>query len=112
MNPYEVPRENSPPPKLKSANGKQPTSSGLHVALAIQIVALLITLGNWVMSEMSPWGGQIQRYAWNAIYAGVVTGIMALGLIIAAYRQQKSRWLFFEVLLLLFLIVCALARLT
>ena len=112
LNPYEAPQEVNQPeqPATKASRNKE--ISGITIAFLFQLVALVFTLINWVASELSPWGNDIQRHAWYAVSAGTIAGVLGLGILVAAQRQQKSGWVLFEVLVIGFLILSAVARLT
>lgn len=115
-NPYEPPQTDLQPSKRPAMNAKDAIRPyvipGIHLAFAVQLLVLAMTIFNWIASEMSPWGNDIQRYARNSLIAGTVAGVLGLGIIIAAKKRQKPRWVFFEILLIGLLIVCAVARLS
>jgi hypothetical protein len=116
LNPYEPPQTELHPakqPATKAQNAIRPyVIPGFQLAFIAQLIALSVTMFAWIFSEMSMRGNEIQRYAGISLIAGTIAGILGIGIIIAAKKQSNPRWVYFEVMLIGILIVCALVRLS
>lgn len=116
INPYESPQSDLQPAKKSASNARgviRPyVFTGLQLMFIAQLVALSVTMFAWLLSELSVWGNDIQHSAKIAIVSGSIAAFFGIVIIVAAKKQNKPRWVFFEILLISILIVCALVRLS
>lgn len=115
INPYEPPQSDLQPAKKSASYARgviRPyVFTGLQLMFIAQLLALSVTMFAWLLSELSPWGNDIQRYAGIALIAGTIAGFLGIGIIVAAKKQSNLRWVFIEIMLIGLLIVCAGVRL-